>query len=79
MRFSDGNEAEVVSADPRTEVAEILWMDNRHVHLLLPNGEEVAWPISALVGQLRGIDQVQIQVVDGDVTITPVSLEAITA
>ncbi|WP_261665308.1 hypothetical protein [Deinococcus sp. Marseille-Q6407] len=79
MQFADCNEAEVVVADPQTEVVEILWMNDREVHLLLPDGEEAVWPIGSLVSQLEGVDRLQIQVVDGDVAIVAVPIEAITA
>ncbi|MCY1704331.1 hypothetical protein [Deinococcus sp. SL84] len=79
MQFADCNEAEVVFADPQTEVVEILWMNDREVHLLLPDGEEAVWPIGSLVGQLQGVERLRIQVMDGDVDIVPLPIEAITA
>lgn len=79
MQLTDQCEMETVNHDPAPEEADILWMDDREVHVLLADGQEAVWPIGMMVEQLQGIQRLQLRVIDGDLDILPVPVEAVLA
>lgn len=79
MQLTDQREMETVNHDPASEEVDILWMDDREVHVLLADGQEAVWPIGVMVEQLQGIQRLQLRVIDGDLDIIPVPVESVPA
>lgn len=79
VAMSDQKERLSLSGNPEPEVVDILWMDDRHVHVLCSDGDEVTWPIGVMVEHLQGVQRLQIRVIDGDLDLVPLYTEVVCA
>ncbi|WP_189644152.1 hypothetical protein [Deinococcus piscis] len=79
MNTSPWSETSNVDKDPAPEIVDILWMDDQEAHLLLPDGSEAVWPIGALIGQLKGVEQLSLKVTGGDLELIPIQPALVSA